>query len=226
MGPPDIFRIKKMIKLNYTYVIWDFNGTVLDDVKIGMDSLNVLLKRRGLPEADSVEKYRSGFMFPIIEGYKKLGFDFEKENYDDVAKEWVDEYVSREHKAGLIEGVQSVLEFFKSQGVKQIIISASEIEMLKRQLENLGVSQYFEEVVGVDNIKAAGKKDIALMWRSKHPDDNLLFIGDTDHDHQVAVSMGADCILVADGHQTFEKLSRLEPKKAVVKKAADVIKQF
>lgn len=212
--------------MKYNYIIWDFNGTVLDDVEIGMDSLNVLLKRRGLPEVEGVEKYRAGFMFPIIEGYKKLGFDFEKESYDDVAKEWVDEYVSREHKAGLVEGVQSVLEFFKNRGIKQVIISASEIGMLKRQLDNLGVSQYFEEIVGVDNIKAAGKKDIALKWRSKHPLDNLLFIGDTDHDHQVAMAMGADCILVAAGHQSFDRLEMLEPKKAVVSKATAVIDQF
>ena len=201
--------------MKYTHVIWDFNGTILDDVKIGLDSLNVLLKRRGLPEIESTEKYKAGFMFPIIEGYKRYGFDFEKESYDDVAKEWVDEYVSREHTAGLVDGVREVLEFFKTRGVKQAIISASEMGMLKRQLEQLGICEYFEDIVGMDNIKAAGKKDIAVAWKNRHPHEKLLFIGDTDHDHQVAMAMEADCILVAAGHQSFDRLQSMEPKLAV-----------
>lgn len=223
MGPPDIFNGERNKALKYTCVIWDFNGTILDDVQIGMDSLNVLLERRGLPVIGSNEKYRSGFMFPIIDGYRKLGFDFEKESYDTVAEEWVREYVSREHTAGLVEGVETVLQYFQEQEIKQIIISASESCMLKRQLENLGVSEYFEEIVGLDNIHAAGKKDIAVSWREKHPNDKLLFIGDTDHDHQVATAINADCILVSAGHQSFERLEKLVPKLAVLKTPAEII---
>lgn len=209
--------------MNYNYVIWDFNGTIFDDVQIGIDSLNVLLERRGLPLVKSKNEYRAWFMFPIIEGYKKIGFDFEKESYDDVAVEWVKEYLEREHTAEIIPGVIEVLEFFKHQGVKQVVLSASEISMLKRQLSLLGVIEYFDEVLGLDNVKAAGKTDIALSWRKSHSEDALLFVGDTDHDHQVAVAMKADCILVSAGHQSHERLEMLSPKLAVLENPLEII---
>ena len=206
----------------YTYVIWDFNGTIFDDVQIGIDSINTLLGRRGLPLIKDKKEYRSWFMFPIIEGYKKLGFDFDKESYDDVAVEWVNEYLSRESKAGLASGVVDSLEHFKSLGIKQVILSASEISMLKRQLTELGIYEYFDEILGLDNIKAAGKTDIAINWRKEHLDDILLFIGDTDHDHQVAVAMNADCVLVSSGHQSYERLKKLTPKLVVLKDIKEI----
>ena len=209
--------------MKYTYVIWDFNGTILDDVQIGIDSLNNLLDRRNLPLVESKESYKSWFMFPIIEGYKKIGFDFDKESYDDVAAEWVKEYLDREKNASIVPGVIEALEFFKNMGIVQVILSASEISMLKRQLSSLGVSKYFDEIIGLDNIKAAGKTDIAIAWRKEHADDKLLFIGDTDHDHQVAVAMNADCILVSSGHQSHERLEKLEPKLAVLENPIEII---
>ena len=203
--------------MKYTYVIWDFNGTILDDVQIGIDSLNTLLDRRNLPLVESKESYKSWFMFPIIEGYKKIGFDFDKESYDDVAAEWVKEYLDREKNASIVPGVIEALEFFKNMGIVQVILSASEISMLKRQLSSLGVSKYFDEIIGLDNIKAAGKTDIAIAWRKEHADDKLLFIGDTDHDSDVAKAMGADCALVAQGHQSFEALKKYSPDTKVFK---------
>ncbi len=35
----------------------------------------------------------------------------------------------------------------------------------------------------------------------------MLLIGDTIHDHEVSVEIGCECILVADGHQSIERLS-------------------
>lgn len=209
--------------MKYTCVVWDFNGTIFDDVQIGIDSLNILLDRRGLPLVGSKEEYKSWFMFPIIEGYKKLGFDFEKESYDAVAVEWVKEYLEREHTAKLVPNILETLEFFKELGIKQVILSASEMSMLKRQLLDLGVSEYFDEVIGLDNVKAAGKADIAVSWRKKHSEDKLLFIGDTDHDHQVAMAINADCILVSAGHQSHERLEKLTPKLAVLKNPAEIM---
>ena len=52
---------------NYDYVIWDFNGTLLDDVQTGIRSVNKLLLDRGLKQIDGVEHYRRIFRFPIID---------------------------------------------------------------------------------------------------------------------------------------------------------------
>jgi phosphoglycolate phosphatase len=195
----------------------------MDDVEIGIDSVNVLLQKRGLKTLESREEYQRIFGFPIIDYYRRLGFDFDREPYEDIAVEWVNEYVARECTAKTIDGVKEMLDFFKSRNIKQIIISACEQTMLDRNLKMLGVSEYFDTVCGINNIYASSKEAIGVAWREQNPNEKLLFIGDTDHDCDVARAMGADCILVAQGHQSFETLSAYSDYAKVVRNMSDII---
>ena len=61
-------------------IIWDWNGTLLDDLDLSLESVNILLEERNLP-ALSVEKYKDIFCFPIVVYYVKAGFDFESVKY-------------------------------------------------------------------------------------------------------------------------------------------------
>lgn len=193
----------------YTHIVWDFNGTILDDVGICIECVNTLLRRRSMPTVDSLEKYHSVFGFPITEYYKKLGFDFEKEPFSEIAIEWVNEYNARRRTATTCKGVIGMLGYFRTLGIPQLIISATEVNMLRDQIDELGVGEYFDELIGLDNIHAGSKKHLAEQWIAAHPTAKVLFIGDTDHDYEVAGAMGADCILVAQGHQSFEYLSNI-----------------
>lgn len=210
--------------MKYTYVIWDFNGTIMDDVEIGIESVNVLLRKRGLATLSNKSEYQKVFGFPIYEYYKRLGFDFEKESYEDVAVEWVKEYTDREAGANTVKGVCEMLSFFKSRGVKQVIISACEKNMLLRNAKNLRVAEYFDEILGIDDIYASSKLDIALEWKKTHEDEKLLFIGDTDHDYSVAKAIGADCVLVAEGHQAYQSLKSFAEGAFVLERMVDIKK--
>lgn len=81
--------------------------------------------------------------------------------------------------------------------------------MLAEQTRELGVFEFFTELIGLDNIHAGSKKHLAVEWKGKHSDARVLFIGDTDHDYDVACAMGADCILVAQGHQSYGHLREI-----------------
>ena len=61
----------------FRYIMWDWNGTLLDDLKANFDTINKLLSDRNLPEMKSIEEYRSLFCFPVIGFYEKTGFDLE-----------------------------------------------------------------------------------------------------------------------------------------------------
>ena len=191
------------------YIIWDFNGTILDDIKAGIDSVNKLLRDRGLKEISGVDEYRRVFRFPIKGYYERIGFDFNKEPYEVIAPLWVEEYLINVKSATLFCDVIETLEYFKEKGVKQVILSATERNMLLGQLSELGISGYFEEIMGLDNIHAHSKEGLAKDWRMRHTDSAALLIGDTDHDFFVAASIGADCALVSRGHQSKEYLRSL-----------------
>ena len=196
----------------YTYCIWDFNGTILDDVELGVYSVNVLMEKNDIKRVLSREKYRESFGFPIIDYYKELGFDFEKTPYDVLAKEWVDIYMENICRSNLFPDLKKTLDFFRSRGVLQSILSASENKMLNGQVEDLGISSYFEEIMGIENIYGDSKLSIARRWRENHPNDKVLFIGDTTHDIETARVLGADCFIVCAGHQCKDKFDAYDVK--------------
>lgn len=191
-----------MKKFKPDYIIWDFNGTILDDVQTGIDSVNLLLRNRQLPEIPDADAYRQVFGFPIRAYYQRLGFDFEKEPYEDVAVQWVEEYLRNVPNAPLCPGVTETLRFFGQQGIPQVVLSATKLDMLEMQLTQLGIRSYFEEVMGLDNIYATSKAQLALEWKKRHVNSFAMMLGDTVHDAEVASLMGADCILIEGGHQT------------------------
>lgn len=190
----------------YSHIIWDFNGTIFDDVQAAIDSGNALLKRRNMALIENCEYYRRLFCFPVVDFYKKLGHDFEKESYDNVAVEWVEQYLHFSEESGLHDGVIDMLLKVKAAGIHQIVLSATEQQMLTMQLTELGVASFFDEILGLDNIYAYSKVGIAKKWIIRAKPQKALFIGDTVHDFEVATEIGTECILIANGHQSKDSL--------------------
>ena len=192
--------------MKYTTVFWDFNGTIVDDVGLGIASVNRMLAKRGLKTIDSVAEYHRLFRFPVSEYYRLLGFDFSKEPYEDLAVEWVALYTAGEKAIPLSPGFAEVWQDLHDRGVRQIIISSSETEMLHRQLNHLGLAGKFDRVIGTDNIYAGGKIETARRYLGRNGTGAVL-IGDTTHDADTARAIGADCILYTGGHGSVQSLA-------------------
>ena len=192
--------------MKYKYIVWDFNGTIVDDVGIGILSVNPLLAARGLKTINSVEEYRGKFDFPIKEYYRNLGFDFDKEPYELIAHEWVNNYKALESTAETVPGVRELIDCFADMGIGQMILSASEREMLESKLEKLGLLSKFSDILALDNIYAHSKLDIAKAYFSDKNKDEYLMIGDTSHDAEVARVIGIDAVLVECGHHAKDRL--------------------
>lgn len=190
----------------FSHILWDFNGTILNDVDTGVKCANVLLSRRHMKTLDSVDSYRKLFCFPIIQYYRNLGLDMEKEPFEDLAVEWMEQYLffSRDSKA--YTDTVELISRLKNRKVPQIILSATEKTTLIDQLTGLGLISYFDELLALDNIHAYSKVDIAKEWVSKVKPETPVMIGDTVHDYEVATEIGAACILISNGHQSNEKL--------------------
>lgn len=188
--------------MTYDCVVFDFNGTILDDVAASMEATNLLLARRGLPTMDTLATYYSVFGFPIKDYYARIGFDFSRERYEDVAEEWLPEYRRLSAASPLRAGVGELIDALAARGCRLAVLSASEDGMLREQLAALGILSRFFEVCGLSDGLAADKTHIVCDFAARHPNARVLFIGDTDHDAAVARAAGFDCALVAGGHQS------------------------
>ncbi len=195
--------------MKYDYIFWDWNGTLIDDVEISIQSVNISLAKRNLPLMD-LERYDRTFSFPVIDYYKGLGFDFDKEPYDKLAIEYMDNYMSLLPNSSLKQNVQSVLERFYKLKVPQYILSASEKSLLLTELKKHSISEYFSDVIALDNIYAKGKIELAKNWFDRNPlEGKKILIGDMPHDFEVASALNMDCALICGGHSTREKLEKL-----------------
>lgn len=190
-------------------IIWDWNGTLLDDVHICIDSMNGLLQKRKLPLL-SIQRYKQVFTFPVKDYYQEVGFDFSKESFDDVAVEFIDAYREQVKSAQTFSPVQSLLQAFNDMGYKQYLISAMEHEFLKETLIENEVVNFLEAFSGIQDHYANGKLEMAKrFFKEKEIDSTLVdFIGDTIHDFEVAEGLGVRSILVANGHQSYERLEK------------------
>ena len=193
---------------SYDRIIWDFNGTILDDVWHGIRCVNCLLKKRGLKEITDLEYYYEVFGFPIEDYYRRLGL-LEHEDYQVVAHEWIEEYRRGEKHIPARPSAVKLLSAIHQKGVPQSVLSATELSMLHEQLTYLGILPLFDFVLGRGDIYAADKTSIAKAFRDTHPHENILMIGDTDHDYHTAKAADFECVLVAGGHQSLTYLKTL-----------------
>lgn len=188
-------------------LIWDFNGTLLDDFSLCMRSINHLLAKRNHKQL-TTEVYLDIFTFPIRDYYTKAGFDFDKEPFEIVAVEFMDLYLSNVKETPLHENVVDILSKTQKSGYRQIILSAMEVTELRKLAKTLKIDSFFEHIHGIDNHMAASKVYLArqaLADSGFSPDETCL-IGDTLHDAEVAAEVGTHCILISKGHQSKTRL--------------------
>jgi phosphoglycolate phosphatase len=200
-------------QMKYEHVVWDWNGTLFDDVHLCVEIINGLLKARNLPVL-SVEKYKNIFTFPVRDYYYKLGFDFEEESFEKIGAEWMKEYERRKYEATLFEDAKEIVEKLKERGIKQSVLSAYSLHTLREALERFGLLSYFVTVKGLDNIYAASKMELGIQLAEELNLSNgrTLLIGDTLHDADVAHELGFDVALVSRGHQSDSTLRKAENK--------------
>ena len=188
-------------------IIWDWNGTLLDDLDLSLESVNVLLKERNIPTL-SIEKYKDIFGFPVVDYYVKAGFDFEKEAFEVPAKQYVKLYAAGASELKLFPDVVDTLTFFKENNYRQIVLSAMKDDNLKLMIHNAEISHFFDGIFGIKDNYAREKVSLGkqVVENLKLNPAECLMIGDTLHDAEVSEQCGFNYILFSGGHVSKQRL--------------------
>ena len=195
----------------YDLVIWDWNGTLLDDTALCFQIANEMRLERGMTNMRDIEEYRSHFTFPVVEYYKRMGYTFEQEPFEDISREFVSLYSERFPVCPLQPCAEDALAAVLARGARQVLLSVTGQDRLDRQVRHFRLNRYFERVIGGQNNLAQGKADYAVdfLRESGVEPARALFVGDTDHDFEIASSIGCGCALLIPGHQTRAHLNSL-----------------
>jgi phosphoglycolate phosphatase len=197
------------MNFNYKHIIWDWNGTLIDDAWLCLEIINELLRRRSMPEI-TLEDYHEVFDFPVVNFYEKIGFNFSEEPFHVPAAEYIDAYNSRRFGCTLHQGALEVLSLFKDAGITQSVLSASRQTSLEEAVKHYSLQSFFADVCGLDDHYAHSKIEIGKnhVQQMSLSGKEIVIIGDTTHDYEVAESLGIDCILINGGHHSRKKLEQ------------------
>ncbi len=191
----------------YQAVVWDWNGTLVDDAWLCIYALNTLLEKRRRP-LETLDLYRRRFRFPVRSYYEELGFDFQVEDIQALSLEYISAYNARRFECRLQAGSRELLAEFSARGLRQMILSAYQQDMLRETIGHYNLTSFFESIRGLQNLQALGKSELGreLLNATGLAPEKVLLIGDTEHDGEVADSLGVDCLLVGHGHYAWERL--------------------
>lgn len=187
-------------------ILWDWNGTLLDDLRYAMGVRNRTFPAFGLSAIHSVEEYHAQFTFPVRTYYERAGVT--DASFDMVAHAWMEEYIRGASSIPLHKDAMETLSCFRQAGLRQVVLSASHLEVLLAQLKLYGLENSFDGVLGLSDIYAGSKEAIGIKYLSGcgiAPEETVM-LGDTLHDAEVAAAMGTPCVLIARGHQSKSAL--------------------
>ncbi len=225
-----------------THILWDWNGTLLDDTQAALDTLNIMLARRG-GKPITTEFYRDHFAFPVKPFYKSIGVCLENEDWDALAREYHDVYAEQPKR--LNPETTAALERVKASGARQSIISALRQDLLEEITARLGVAKYMDRICGVDNLDGFGKidraRELISAIQTPHPpqtpqtpqtfqtsqtSQTFILIGDSLHDKEVADALGARCVLCGQGSHAAWRLRAVAPTGETLMEALDIALQM
>ena len=192
-----------------SHIIWDWNGTLVNDAPVACAVLNEMLARRALAPV-SFEHYREIYCHPIQRIYERVGFDLVQEPFGELADEWHAAYLDASTHAKLHHDSLETLQRFHSAGRTQVILSALPHDILSASVALHRLENFFSEVQGLEDRLARSKADTAqrLMHRLGAERDSILMVGDSAHDAEGATLLGIRCVLVSRGYESRERLGQ------------------
>ena len=187
--------------MRYNTILWDWNGTLIDDAVTSLNCVNDMLIEMNKPLI-TLEQYYTYVETPIIGFYRHILTEDELD-FVKISKSFHDCYNKRINETFLADKATKVLSKLKNNNAKQYIITATKEESARKLINDYGINEYFDGILGADNTLAESKVDRALKFFKNNNINpkSAVFIGDTLHDLETANALGIDCILVTYGHQ-------------------------
>jgi phosphoglycolate phosphatase len=187
-------------------IIWDWNGTLLNDASFICDVANGIISRRGYKTL-TFDEAREVSCHPASEWYRRMGVDFERHPFADIVTEFQRDYLHNFSRVTLHEDSLLVLSKLKERGINQYVLSAHMHSSLVLNVDAHGITEHFEEVLGLDSGHAHSKLENGKELVSRRGiGKSAVMIGDSSHDAEVASVLGVPCFLVSRGIESEKRL--------------------
>ncbi|GIG57665.1 phosphatase [Longispora fulva] len=188
------------------HLIWDWNGTLLDDITLVVAACNDAFASVGGPVID-VDEHRRSFRRPIMDYYAEaLRRPVDADEFARLDKIFHDSYRVALPECELREGVVDALTGW---GPRQSLLSMWFHDELVPCVDGYGLTEFFQRI---DGLRAEVGGDSKAASLAAHlgalglAGADAVLIGDTVDDAHAAASVGAAVVLVGGGFTDAERL--------------------
>ena len=213
----------------YKAIFFDLDGTLTESGEGITKSVQYALEKIGKPEED-LEKLKVFVGPPLMEQFMKYaGVD------EATGRKAVEFYRERYEVKGIYEnhpykGVEEMLQELKRKGYILAVASSKPEYYVTQILDYFKLSSYFDVVVGSEMNGARTSKTEVIEETLKRLGlgshrDQVLMVGDKEHDVLGARKAGLDCVAVSYGYGTEEELAASQPLQ-IVASAEEILDFF
>ncbi|MFC4146413.1 HAD family hydrolase [Micromonospora mangrovi] len=181
------------------HLVWDWNGTLLDDLSLVVEATNVAFASAGGP-AVSADEHRARFRRPIADYYAEmLGRAVDDEAFERLDRIFHDAYRAGLTSCALAADATTAIAAWPGS---QSLLSMWFHDELVPTVHTYGLTDHFARVDGLRATVGGGFK---AQWLEKHlaelglDGDQVVLIGDSLDDADAAGSVGARCVLYTGG---------------------------
>jgi len=186
-------------------IIFDWSGTLVDDLPAVWKASNHVLTQAGRPEM-SLETFRAEFRLPFTTFYDEHTPDVPMPKLEG----WFHErFVREQHSVCALPHAREFLEYCRSRFVRTFLLSTVHPEYWAVQSNVTGFGSFIDvPYLGVWDKR---KKIHDILNEHDLNADETLFIGDMAHDIDTARHGGIHSVAVLTGYNTLDQLRRAEP---------------
>ncbi|WP_198682148.1 HAD family hydrolase [Kribbella rubisoli] len=192
-----------------SHVVWDWNGTLLNDNHAVLAAVNEVCVGFGRPEL-SWGDWQAAYARPMQVSYEQiLQRTLDDEEWARVDKLYHERYDALLHTCELASGTLDVLRQCIESGRTQSLLSMWFHGRLTPTVEQYGLTSYFTRIDGLAGDVGGGSKADSLIrhLEAQQLDPaTVVLIGDVVDDGQAAQAAGTQCILVSTGAMTRSAL--------------------
>lgn len=203
----------------YKVILFDLDGTLTESGEGITKSVQYALERIGKPEPD-LEKLKVFVGPPLMEMFMKYA-----QIDEEIAKKAVEIYRERYSVTGIFEnavypGIEDMLAQLEKKGYILAVASSKPEVYVRQILDHFGLTRYFAEIGGSEmsgrrtNKTEVIEEVLKRLNMDKHR-NQVIMVGDKEHDVYGARKAGLECIAVSFGYGTEEELKKAEPLKIV-----------
>jgi phosphoglycolate phosphatase-like HAD superfamily hydrolase/ADP-ribose pyrophosphatase YjhB (NUDIX family) len=186
-------------------IIFDWSGTLVDDLPAVLKASNFVLTQSGRPEM-SLAEFRAEFSLPFTNFYSRHTPDVPMEKLEG----WFHaEFKRSQDSVCELPHAREFLEFCRAKQFRTFLLSSVHTDHFKVQCRVTGFDAFLDRPYTDVWDKRKKIRDI-LAENSLQPDETL-FIGDMEHDIETARHGGIHSSAVLTGYNTVDQLRAAKP---------------